>query len=366
MKVFISSVIHDYGHYRDGVAKIIKGLGYEAIRSEDFPAHPNTPQQACLQEVRESDVMVLLLGAKYGTIQSSGLSATQEEFEEAEHGGKPVLVFIESNKHPDQKQEQFIDRIKHWNSGRTVKSFSNLSDLKYKVMRSLHQIILEISGPSVDRISLKEKAERLIDGDFDNSKPWLSFSLVGDPKNQIIRPAVLDDLDFQQQIEQNAKKNEHSVLESNEKINKYIENKCLILQQSSANIKISQDGEIVIQKYLMKNYNHRDGLPVIIKERVSEHISGILHCCANILDTIDTSKNISWIAVAIRITGNKYIPWRTETEHKKSPNGMNVNSLHKVMKPISLKPFARLALRSNLHNIREDLVAVIDREVYHG
>lgn len=366
MKVFISSVIHDYEHYRDGVAEIVKELGYTAIRSEDFPAQPSTPQQVCLQAVRESDVMVLLLGAKYGTIQQSDLSATQEEYEEAERVRKLVLVFVESNTDPDQRQKQFIDKFQSWYSGKMLDHFSNLSDLKCKVKRSLIYLAQSISRSDFDSFSLVQKAESLIDGDITYREPLLLFSLVGNPKNQIIRPAVLNDSDFQQQIEQYAKTKEYSVLASNEKINKGIRDKWLILQQPSANIQLSQDGEIVIQKHLMKNYDYRDGLPVIIKERVSERILGILQFCANTLDKIDSVKNISRMIVSVRITGNQYTPWRTEAEHKRSPNRMNVDNHHKVMKPVSLTHFARLVLRRDLIDIRDDLIAVIEREVHHG
>ncbi len=367
MKVFISSVIYGYEDYRDGVAEIIEGLGYDAIRSEDFPAQPNTPQQACLQAVRESDVMVLLLGAKYGKIQPSGLSATQEEYEEAERVAKQVLVFIESNTDPDQEQKQFIDdNVKSWNSGKMLKYFSNLTDLKSKVMRSLHRLALDNAGP-FDSSSLTKRAENLIKDDITNrNDPLLLFSLVGSPKNQIIRPAVLDNFDFQQRIVQYAEKAEYSVLESIGGTKISIRNTHLILQQSFANINLSQDGEIVIQKNLIKNLDHRDGLPVIIKERVSEHILGILQFCANMLDAIDTVRSISWIAVAVRIIGNRYTPWRTETEHKRNPNRINMGNSDKVMMPVSLKPFARLVLRKDLVMIRDDLVAVIEREVHHG
>jgi len=366
MKVFISSVIHGYGHYRDGVAEIIKELGYVAIRSEDFPAQPNTPQQACLQAVREADVMVLLLGAKYGTIQLSGLSATQEEYEEAEHVGKPILVFIESNTDPDQKQKQFIDQFRSWHSGKILDYFLNLSDLKYKIKRSLYQLDQSISNSEFDSNSLVKRAESLIGGDITYREPLLLFSLVGGPKNQIIRPAVLNDFNFQQQIEQYAKKKNHSVLESNEKTNKSIRNKWLILQQVSATIQLSQDGEIVVKKNLIGNQDYRDGLPVIIKERVSEHILGILQFCANTLDKIDSAKSISRMIVSVRITGNQYTPWRTELEHKRNPNRINLGNLDEVMRPVSLTHFARLVLRRDLIDIRDDLVAVIEREVYHG
>ena len=44
--------------------------GYAVIAAEDFGASPGSPQQVCLAGVREADVVVLLLGARYGTPQS--------------------------------------------------------------------------------------------------------------------------------------------------------------------------------------------------------------------------------------------------------------------------------------------------------
>ncbi len=63
MRVFISSVITAYDHYRDAVAAAVESLGHEVIRPEDFGASPGTPQQACLGGVREADVVVFLVGA---------------------------------------------------------------------------------------------------------------------------------------------------------------------------------------------------------------------------------------------------------------------------------------------------------------
>ena len=56
MRVFISSVITGYEHFRDAVATAVESLGHEVIRAEDFGHRPGTPQQACLGSVREADV----------------------------------------------------------------------------------------------------------------------------------------------------------------------------------------------------------------------------------------------------------------------------------------------------------------------
>lgn len=94
MRVFISSVITGYEQFRDAVAAAVRSLGHEVVRAEDFGASPETPQQACLGGLRQADVVVLVIGARYGSVQPSGYSATEEEYREARES-RPVLVFVE-------------------------------------------------------------------------------------------------------------------------------------------------------------------------------------------------------------------------------------------------------------------------------
>lgn len=94
-KVFISSLITGFEAQRNAVREAIVTLGHQAIRAEDFGVRPDSPQRACLGELRESDLVILIIGVRYGAIQpGSGLSATHEEFREAA-ATKPVLVFVE-------------------------------------------------------------------------------------------------------------------------------------------------------------------------------------------------------------------------------------------------------------------------------
>lgn len=89
-KVFISSVIAEYTEHREAVAAAARAVNCEVIRSEDFNARPETPQQACLNALRMSDIVMFALGATYGKHQSSGLSATHEEWKEAIEEQKPI------------------------------------------------------------------------------------------------------------------------------------------------------------------------------------------------------------------------------------------------------------------------------------
>ena len=112
MKVFISSLIGEYEQFREAVAEAIETLGHTVLRAEDFPASPATAQQACLGAVRDSDVVVLLLGERYGAPQPSGLSATHEEYREARER-KPVLVFVESGVTLEPSQRGFVDELQN-------------------------------------------------------------------------------------------------------------------------------------------------------------------------------------------------------------------------------------------------------------
>jgi Domain of unknown function (DUF4062) len=75
VRVFISSVIGGMEEYRLAAAAGIGALGHHAVRAEDFGASADSPQVACLRGVRESDVVALLIGSRYGVPQGSRLTS---------------------------------------------------------------------------------------------------------------------------------------------------------------------------------------------------------------------------------------------------------------------------------------------------
>lgn len=68
MKVFISSLISGFGPEREAARRGVATLRFEPIMAEDFGAQPASPQVACLQGLRASNLVVLILGNKYGAI----------------------------------------------------------------------------------------------------------------------------------------------------------------------------------------------------------------------------------------------------------------------------------------------------------
>lgn len=150
MKVFISSLIGGFGAFRDAAATGIRALGYDPVRAEDFGASPTSPQQACLAGVRDADAVILLLGADYGARQTSGLSATHEEYREA-RDTKPVLVFIQDGVDPDPDQAAFIKEVRGWEHGHFNESFATADELRDRVIRGLHDYTLVTEVPPSTR-----------------------------------------------------------------------------------------------------------------------------------------------------------------------------------------------------------------------
>jgi Domain of unknown function (DUF4062) len=116
VKIFISSLIDGMQPLRQAARAAVITLRHEPFMAEEFGAQPHSPEIACLAGVRQSDLVVLLIGESYGVVQSSGLSATHEEYREAK-GRKPILAFVQRGIQPDARQKEFMAEVQSWESG---------------------------------------------------------------------------------------------------------------------------------------------------------------------------------------------------------------------------------------------------------
>jgi hypothetical protein len=110
MKIFVSSLIGGMEPIRAAARSAVTTLGHDPVMAEDFGALPHTPQIACLDGVRQAGAVVLILGSRYGAIQSSGLSATHEEYREA-RDRCPVLAFVEQGITPEPLASALVVEI---------------------------------------------------------------------------------------------------------------------------------------------------------------------------------------------------------------------------------------------------------------
>ena len=155
MIVFVSSVRTGFETFREGA---VEGAGLVAdrvIRFEEMPASPDPSQKACLDGVRQSDIVILAMGARYGKPQpKSGISPTHEEYQEAARLGKPVLAFVQQGSEPEPAQAKFIAAVQggdDWTKGRLAPRFATVAELKNLVTRGLVAILTRRVGQHGER-----------------------------------------------------------------------------------------------------------------------------------------------------------------------------------------------------------------------
>jgi nucleoside 2-deoxyribosyltransferase len=179
VKIFISSVVRGYEHYRATARKAVELLQHTPGISEYFPAQPQSSEAACMAEVKASDVVVLILGAEYGYETPSGRSVTQQEYHHARALNKPVLAFLE-NVEATGKQKAFRQQVSDYTNGLFRESFSTEAELYDGIIKALHLLKQQQSTPDeqefVDRLKSREKEGGGFSGGLQGATMEFTFS----------------------------------------------------------------------------------------------------------------------------------------------------------------------------------------------
>jgi hypothetical protein len=153
LRVFISSTIKDLHFVRQTLAdKIESLLGHDVVISESvsFDWTSRNIVESCLKEVRNSDVYVLVIGERIGTLlDQEHISITQAEFRQARADKKPIFVVImnetwilfEQTNKIDEHLRQFISEVGS-NFNRNLKRFSS-SEEAFEYVRAQMSILLK-------------------------------------------------------------------------------------------------------------------------------------------------------------------------------------------------------------------------------
>lgn len=173
--IFLCSTINDLSSERAKVLEAIRRLQLSHDSMEFFGARPRTPLDTCLEEVRKSDVVVVIVGHRYGTlVEDLRISFSEAEYNEAQKLGIPCLVYIRDENEPVPKRSieddpQKIVLLENWKktlaSRHTISTFRNADELAVYVAADLGRIIhsLEESSPRNRQIEAfkKEKLEAI-------------------------------------------------------------------------------------------------------------------------------------------------------------------------------------------------------------
>jgi Domain of unknown function (DUF4062) len=138
--VFISSVIGGFEAVRQVAREAVESMGMRPVMAEMAGARPQSPQHALLGEVADADIYLLILGPRYGEPGASGVSPTEEEFEEAKRRTKPIVI-LRQDVAMEPAQQEFLARVGGgWEEGSLWDRFTDERDVGMKVVRALTNV----------------------------------------------------------------------------------------------------------------------------------------------------------------------------------------------------------------------------------
>lgn len=367
MKVFISSLIAGFEPFREAVRSAVTTLRHEPVMAEDFGARPSSPQVACLSGLRDADAVVLVLGERYGAVQPSGLSATHEEYREAQ-GRKPVIAFVQEGISPEPRQEEFIIEVQAWKDGLFRGGFRNAEDLRAGVTRALHDYDLARAIGPVNAEELVERAVALL-GREDrqgHGSPTLSLAIAGGPRQRILRPVEIEAPELSEDLNQAALFGETRIFDRTKGVDTAMEGSALSLRQErEGHVQLNEEGAVLIQLPVVqptrRGTSSYSGFPALIQENVQQRIGSALTYATWLLERVDPIQRLTHVAIAARIDAAEHMAWRTQAEQDASPTSGSMGmGLSRERAPVQIcQP--RAALRLNRTHLVEDLLVPLRR-----
>jgi hypothetical protein len=96
--IFVSSTISDLHYLRDALRDSVADLSYNPVMSDYGEVgylHPHTAAASCYRSLRQCQMMVLIIGKRYGSVSPDGFSVTHREFLTAQEYEIPTISFVE-------------------------------------------------------------------------------------------------------------------------------------------------------------------------------------------------------------------------------------------------------------------------------
>lgn len=149
-KIFVSAVQKELKDERRSVKDNILGNSllneyFNVFLFEDLPAKSKSSKKTYLEEVRKSDIYVGILGDEYGTVNQYNLSATEQEFREAQTRDKEIFIYIKgrTDNKRDKQVQKIIKEVKNSETGYSYKRFNNIFELQNNIHESLVEFLRE-------------------------------------------------------------------------------------------------------------------------------------------------------------------------------------------------------------------------------
>jgi hypothetical protein len=154
LQVFVSSTYADLRHERQAAVEAILSAGHIPAGMELFAAGDKSQMEVIKRWINESDVFLLILGGRYGSIEpTEGKSYIQLEYEYAQERGKPFFAVVIEEDYLEEKAKQHGSAMLEKEHQQLLKQFRK--EVKKKLVRffrdprdiklSIHEKLSEFS-----------------------------------------------------------------------------------------------------------------------------------------------------------------------------------------------------------------------------
>jgi hypothetical protein len=165
-RIFVSSTIRDLNYLRDGIREVIEDLEYYPVMSDYGEVgylNPSTAAESCYGSVKQCQMVILIVGERYGMTDEQGMSVTHREFNAARDENIPIITFVDPRvlsfkqvfdavRNPDLWKEfkvmdnprgtfQLLDDIQASSSYNGIISFTSVSDAKKKLKLQIAEFV---------------------------------------------------------------------------------------------------------------------------------------------------------------------------------------------------------------------------------
>lgn len=353
-RVFISSVMDGFAEQRAAVKAGVDLLGLRPVMAETFGARPYSSQQACLDGVGESDVVVLVLGRRYGFIARSGKSVTEEEFDFARERGITVLVFLEEAER-EAEQEAFVRRISSYEEGYHRVTFTTPDELKDQVIKALNAQVGAGARPTLDAAGAKVALDQLKWGgrrERDRG-PWLGAVNIPTRQQQYISPIKLGENSFQRSIQKEAVYGDAAIFGSEHGVKTEETEQSTIFVQSGdrgpiASLEVRTDGTLIYGKLLSATHPRTISIvrnSVIDEDEFKSSLTNFFRFANEVYGLLEDNRMLTAFYFGGSLSG---------IEHKMfgripavAPNGMSMG-MHSFPDPLPLPREPHALSRPNL------------------
>lgn len=178
----ISSTVLDFIDSRKILKGVLKSAGYNVIISEDGDIKVDSGQTIfdnCLEAVESSDIVITLIGSRYGSLynESEEISITRQEYRHALLHNKRRLIFINNSVWNARKIYK-----EYLNEGYDFKKSDIITDMR--ILSFIDEVvgneewILQFNNV-IDLIALVKKQLNIVDPKYE----FYYQSLKGNPRN---------------------------------------------------------------------------------------------------------------------------------------------------------------------------------------